>query len=102
MSDQSGAEDRHKNKFSKIADALRPALGKTVVNAFIAGNSEGRCSIYLVFDDETNYELYCHNLEGARKVWEGGVNEVRRSMSKAGADWYTVLIRTEEADTRLE
>jgi hypothetical protein len=77
--------------FTKLAAALSSAIGKKLDRVIIAGHSEARFQLYLVFTDGTYYEFYGRGtLEGARAVDRGSAATLREMLTRSGAQFIEI------------
>ncbi len=68
-----------------MKDATRGIVGKTISGVIVKeGNSSPRSQVFLLFDDNTYYELYSQDHIGsAGGIDPGGATEVRSYMPEA-------------------
>ena len=64
----------------KLKDVLPQLLGKRICGAVVKeGDRMPRMQVFLIFDDDTYYELYTDSaIYGTAGVDTGGIDEVRR------------------------
>jgi hypothetical protein len=68
----------------KLTSALPAIIGKTIAHVVMAGHTDGRSQLFLIFTDDTHYEFYAvDTLSGARGVDRGGLAAIRIATSDA-------------------
>lgn len=72
--------------FFAMKDGLRQVVGKTISGVLVAdvANSSRR-QVFLVFDDDTHFELWGHEIDGTGGVDPGGMDKVRSYAEKSRA-----------------
>ncbi len=87
---------------SKLIDAAPEIVGKTIKAVILKGRSRRnpRTQLFLVFADDTHYEVY-GELAGLSGLHPGGLAHVREYMAESAQDTFEVLDRKQPGRRRF-